>query len=413
MELLLLVVIAINCLFGIIIILMIMRSNNNKGASRDQIQSLLAQSSQLQMQQTHQVETNLVERFIKLEQATSKDLFVFKENITKELNTDFNRLNEQLERRLLAINEKVEQRLDKGFEKTSQTFQNVIERLGKIDEAQKKIDALSSNIISLQDILTDKKTRGTFGEVQLAHIFDTVFGTNDQIYQLQYRLKNGTQTDLMLFAPDPLGSIAIDSKFPLENYRRLTDRSLSELEAASASKLFVSDVKKHIDAIADKYICPPETADQAIMFIPAEAIFAEIHAYHSSLIDYASKRNVWIASPTTLMALLSTLQVVLRNMERDKYAQVIREELERLGLEFARYKDRWDKLSRSIDTVSKTVKEVHTTTNKITRRFDEISNAKFIEAAESNPDLLLSDRLSDSMVTEYNWDEDEDVEDDE
>ena len=143
-----------------------------------------------------------------------------------------------------------------------------------------------------------------------------------------------------------------------------------------SEKLFKTDMKKHIDAIANKYIIPGETADQAILFLPAEAIFAEVYAYHKDLMDYAYKKRVWIAGPTTLMSTLTTLQIIMKNIERDKYTKVIHQELKLLDEEFKRYKDRWDKLSRSIDTVSKDVKDIHTTTDKITKRFNSINQVE-------------------------------------
>ena len=257
---------------------------------------------------------------------------------------------------------------------------DVLERLSKIDEAQKKIDSLSNDIVSLQGILTDKKSRGIFGEVNLNHILSSVFGDkNDSIYQTQYKFKNDTIADAVLFAPEPLGTIAIDSKFPLENYRIMVDKRFSSSDRETAAKLFKSDVKKHIDAISSKYIIPGETSDQAIMFLPAEAIFAELNAYHSDIIEYAYKKRVWITSPTTLMSTLTTIEVIIKNNERDKYTKIIQEELSKLSVEFSRYKDRWDKLSRSIQTVSKDVEDIHTTTDKITKRFNSINSVDIKE----------------------------------
>ena len=177
-----------------------------------------------------------------------------------------------------------------------------------------------------------------------------------------------------MFAPNPLGTIAIDSKFPLENYQKMTDKTLSKDQREMALKLFKNDVKKHIDAISTKYIIEGQTANEAIMFLPAEAIFAEINAYHSDLLNYAYNKKVWLTSPTTLMSTLTIIQMILKNMERDKYAKVIHEELNKLGIEFDKYKIRWDKLARSIDSVSKDVKDINITTNKITKRFNSISN---------------------------------------
>ena len=328
-------------------------------------------------------EARITERLGNLEVTIVKELNSFKEGLQKELQTDFTKLNEQVERRLLAINEQVNTRLDQNFEKTNKTFTSVIERLSKIDEAQKKIDHLSSDIISLQNVLTDKKSRGIYGEVNLKHILANVFGEkNDAIYRLQYTLPNKTIADSVLFAPEPLGTIVIDSKFPLEHYQKMVDRSLSKQERDVAEKMFKQDVKKHIDAIADKYIIEGVTSNQAIMFLPAEAIFAEMNAYHQDLIDYAYKRRVFIASPTTLLSTLTVIQMIIKNMERDKYASIIHEELNKLGLEFSRYKERWDKLSRSIQAVNKDVENVSITTEKISKKFDSINKAEFSNQIE-------------------------------
>ncbi len=322
-------------------------------------------------------ESNITERLGKMETTVVKELSEFNKNLTQDLNKDFNELNGKLENRLFLINEKVNERLDENFEKTNKTFVNVLERLSKIDEAQKKIDLLSNDIVSLQSVLTDKKSRGIFGEVNLKHILVSVFGENNtRIYELQYKLENGTIVDCMLFAPEPLGNIAIDSKFPLENYQAMVNKNNSEVVRGNAEKLFKADMKKHIDAIADKYIIPGVTSDQAILFLPAEAIFAEVNAYHQDIIDYAYQRRVWITSPTTLISTLTTIEIIMKNMDRDKYAREIQKELQILGVEFKRYKERWDKLSRSIESVSRDVKDIHTTTNKITTKFDSISKAE-------------------------------------
>ena len=319
-------------------------------------------------------EREITTRLQTLEINTMKELQSFKDDLNKSLHSDFEHLNEQVEKRLLAVNEQVNLRLDQNFEKTNKTFTNVIERLSKIDEAQKKIDILSSDIISLQSILTDKKTRGIYGEVHLKHLMSNIFGEkNDTIYRLQYPLPNSTIVDCILFAPSPLGTIGIDSKFPLEHYQKMVDRKLSKEERLIAEKQFKLDVKKHIDAIADKYIIEGVTSRQAIMFLPAEAIFAEINAYHQDLVDYAYRRRVFITSPTTLISTLTVIQMIIKNMEKDKYTSIIHEELNKLGLEFARYKERWDKLSKSIQTVNKDVENVSITTDKISKKFTSIN----------------------------------------
>ena len=325
-------------------------------------------------------ESNITERLGKLEVNMIKELGDFKTDLNRNMNDDFTKLNEQVEKRLLLINEKVNERLDQNFEKTNKTFMNVIERLSKIDEAQKKIETLSTDIVSLQGILTDKKTRGIFGEVNLKHILVSVFGEkNDNIYRLQYTLSNGTIADSVLFAPEPLGTICIDSKFPLEHYQLMVDKKQPLDARENYEKMFKQDMKKHIDAISSKYIIPGETTDQAILFLPAEAIFAEVNAYHNDLINYAYKKHVWITSPTTLISTLTVIEMIIKNIERDKYTSIIHEELNKLGIEFSRYKERWDKLARSIQTVNKDVENVYVTTEKISKKFENINKVDVIK----------------------------------
>ncbi len=328
-------------------------------------------------------ESNITERLGKLETSVVKELSNNQIELTRTLNNDLEKLNEKLEKRLIMINDKVNDRLDENFSKTNKTFTSILERLTIIDEAQKKIDELSTDIVSLQSILTDKKSRGIFGEINLRHILVSVFGErNDSVYKLQYTFPNSMIADAVLFAPEPLGTVAIDSKFPLENYQNMVDRSKPQVDRNNYEKQFKMDVKKHIDAISDKYIIPGITTNQAIMFLPAEAIFAEINAYHNDLVEYAHKKRIWITSPTTLISTVTIIQVLLKNMERDKYAKVIQDELSKLGMEFSRYKERWDKLSRSIETVNKDVENIHITTDKISKRFEAISSVeidKYIE----------------------------------
>ena len=253
-------------------------------------------------------EISIVEKLGRFEFNITKDINNFKNDFDKELNGNFDKMNEKIERKLNLINDKVNERLDQNFEKTNKTFSNILERLSKIDEAQKKIETLSGDIVSLQSVLTDKKK----------------------------------------------------SQEMREKYE----------------KMFKADMKKHIDAISSKYIIPDETSDQAIMFLPAEAIFAEVNAYHQDIIDYAYKKHVWVTSPTTLISTLTVVQMIIKNMERDKYTSIIHNELNKLGQEFSRYKERWDHLAKSIQTVNKDVENVHITTEKISKRFNEISGVE-------------------------------------
>ncbi len=320
---------------------------------------------------------DIVQKLNNFELNLVKELNEFQLKFSKNVTEDFHKLNNNIEERLRFITNVVNERLDENFEKTNKTFISVLERLSKIDEAQKKIDVLSGDIISLQNVLTDKKSRGIFGEVNLTNIMSNVFGEkNDKIYKLQYLFKTGVQADCVLFAPEPLGAIVIDSKFPLENYQAMVNKKNPKEIRLNAEKAFKADIKKHIDDIAHKYIIPGITNDQAIMFLPAEAIFAEINAYHPDLVNYSYKKKVWLTSPTTLISTLTTIQIIIKNIERDKYASVIHDELKLLDIEFKRYKERWDKLARTIDTVNRDVKDIHITTDKINKHFEEISSVE-------------------------------------
>ncbi len=366
---------------------------------REQVSKDIGKQNELVATKLGDFQNNLTERFGKLEvglgdsfanlasklnkdlvsnkEELTRNILEFRKEIAKELNENFSSLKMEMEKHLNAINEKVDERLMEGFKQTNETFSSILARLSKIDEAQRKIESLSSDIVSLQDVLTDKKSRGTFGEVQLGQLLAAVFGEkNDSVYELQHKLPNGKITDAILKTPEPLGLVAIDSKFPLENYRRMIDRELHEHERAQATRDFKLNVKRHIDNIADRYIIPEHTSNQAIMFIPAEAVFAEIYAYHEDLVNYSQKKRVWIVSPTTLMSVMTTIQVVLQNMERERLASIIHVELNKLGEEFKRYRRRWNKLKSHIERVSDDVRNVHITTEKISDKFEKISNAE-------------------------------------
>jgi len=397
MEKLTIVLLIISVVINVIILLKVFKNNSeNKILTElklnlsqnnlhmiDLLSGKIADSEKRQIKEILANKLETVERLEKNTNKMTESFMSFSVGTSKTLNENFVSLNERVSSNLERINMKVEERLSEGFDKTNKTFVNILERLSKIDEAQRKIDSLSTNIISLQDVLTDKKSRGTFGEVQLNHILKTVFGEkNTPIYELQKRLNNGTIADAVLHIPEPVGMLCVDSKFPLENYQRMIDKSIPESERRIYERDFKTNVKKHINDISAKYIVEGVTSEQAIMFLPAEAIFAEINAYHQDLIDYASSKKVWIASPTTLMSVLSTVQVVIRNMEREKYAGIIHEELNKLGKEFKLYKDRWDSLAKDIRKVYDDVDKINITSNKIEKKFDRISKVEVVTPEE-------------------------------
>jgi len=290
------------------------------------------------------------------------------------LTQSISRLTDRTDNRLKEISGQVEQRLSEGFEKTTQTFNDILKRLALIDDAQKKITELSGNVVSLQEVLNDKRSRGAFGEVQLKALIANTMPESH--YQMQQKLSNDKIADCMLYLPDPTGQIAIDAKFPLESYRKMTDISLADADRKEASKQFMRDIKKHINDIANKYIIPPETADGAVMFIPAESVFAEIHGHYPELVEFAYTCKVWMVSPTTLMAILTTASAVIMDEQTRKQVHIIKEHLSALGRDFVRFQSRMENLSRHIGLVSKDVEQVHVSARKISSRFEKIDRVE-------------------------------------
>ncbi len=302
-------------------------------------------------------------------------------NATLQLTGSIEGLSKVVDARLEEISGKVTERLDEGFKKTNDTFVRVMERLATIDKAQEKIDGLTTNVVSLQALLGDKRSRGAFGEVQLEGLVRNVMPNGT--YEMQYSLPNGTRVDCALFLPEPTGLVAVDSKFPLENYHRMYENGVTDAEKVIAQRQFKADVKKHVDDIASKYIIADVTSDGAVMFIPAEAVFAEIHANHRDIVDYAMAKNVWVVSPTTLMAVLNTARAVLKDVETRKQVHIIKEELGKLGKEFGRFDTRMKKLADHIRLAHEDAQEVQTTSQKISRRFSQIERVELAGDAAS------------------------------
>ncbi|MBL7016904.1 MAG: DNA recombination protein RmuC [Kiritimatiellales bacterium] len=277
-------------------------------------------------------------------------------------------------RQLEQIGEKVEQRLEHGFDKTSKVFQDVLKRLVEIDKAQEKIAELSGNVVSLQEVLSDKRSRGAFGEVQLSALISNMMPENS--YSLQHTFPGGVRADCVLFLPEPTGTVCIDSKFPLESYQRMTDLAVGDADRKTAEQQFRQDIKKHIKDIASKYIIPGETSDGAVMFIPAEAIFAEIHSHYPDLVEEAQRARVWLTSPTTMMAVLTTARAVLKDAATRQQVHIIQEHLSVLAQDFGRFQVRMDKLAAHIGQAQKDVGEVQTSARKITSRFEKIEKVE-------------------------------------
>lgn len=306
-------------------------------------------------------------------------------------------LTNTVETQLKEIHSQVETRLSKGFEKTTEVFSDVIKRLALIDAAQQKIAELSNSIMSLQEILNDKRSRGAFGEVQLSALIRNVLP--EPHFSFQHTLTNGKRPDCILFLPEPTGNITIDAKFPLENFRLLMDTSHNATEKKKHEQQFRIDIRKHIMDIAEKYIHPPETADGAMLFIPAEAIFAEIHANYPELVAMAQRAKVWLVSPTTMMAILTTARAVLKDAATRQQMHIIQKHLQLLATDFDRFQKRMDNLARHIAQANSDVSDVHTSAKKITQRFEKIERVELANILEPASALEADEMLTEDEPT--------------
>ena len=314
----------------------------------------------------------------------NKELTGFQTKINEDLSKDFKSLNESIEKRMSETNGKVEERLSKGFVETNKTFVQIAERVKVIDDAQKKIESLSEEMIGLQNILSNNQARGAFGEYQLNQLLLSVFGENDRLYQTQYTIlkdKNETyRADAVIFMPKPNGMVAIDSKFPYSSYSKLFDNNeLTKEENDRLISDFGREVKKHITDIANKYIVTGITSDYAIMFVPSDGILALLHSKLVTIIEYARNKNITIVSPTTLIPLLSSFQAVAIDFERSKHTKEIIEQLKKLKINFRIFGDEWSKLNRSIDTLRKDGDKVNNRVEKLNTRFHDIDKVNFLE----------------------------------
>lgn len=288
--------------------------------------------------------------------------------------THFEQLMQVTRNKLQDINDQVDKTLTTGFEKTTATFQNVIERLAIIDQAQKRISDLSSHVVNLQEILVDNRSRGAFGEVQLSALIRNMVPENH--FSMQHTLSNGKRVDCLLLLPKPTGNIGIDAKFPLNTYRQMTQPGLAETERKLLQQQFKRDIKIHIHDIASKYQIAGETSDGAIMFIPAEVVFAEIHGQHQDLVEYAHQNRVWLTSPTTMMAILTTARAVIKDEATRQQVHIIQQHLGLLGQDFYRFQKRMDQLAKHISQAQQDVEQVHASSKKISRRFSQIESVE-------------------------------------
>ena len=282
-----------------------------------------------------------------------------------------------LNERLDQVGHRVGTSLEESSAKTVETLGNLAARLAVIDEAQKNITELSGQVVGLQDILANRQARCAFGEVQLQDIVRNALPPS--AYMFQATLKGGSRADCLIHLPNPPGSIAIDAKFPLDAYHLLRNAK-DDGERTVAQRQFRGDLLKHVVAIAEKYIVPGETAESALMFLPSEAVYAELHANFPDVVTKSYQARVWIVSPTTLMATLNTVRAVLKDVEMRKQAGVIQKYVGLLLKDVERLDDRVENLEKHFQSAEKDIREIRTSTDQITKRGEKIHDVELGEA---------------------------------
>jgi DNA recombination protein RmuC len=299
------------------------------------------------------------------------------DRLAERLQAQERALSQNVEQRLADFSKRLGDRLQEHSTQSHNTLSDLRERLAVIDKAQQNITELSSQVVSLQDILANKQARGAFGEVQLKDIVSAILPPS--AYDFQVVLSGGQRADCLLRLPNPPGPIAIDAKFPLESYQALRDAK-DEAQRVQAARAFAADVRKHVQDIASKYIQPGETAESALMFLPSEAVYAELHASFRAVVEESYRARVWIVSPTTLMATLNTVRAVLKDVRMREQAGVIQNELLMLLRDVERLDERVGKLQRHHDQSGEDLRQIRISTDKVTKRAERIEELQLEEA---------------------------------
>ena len=288
-----------------------------------------------------------------------------------------------MDEKINILDKKVDDKLKEGFKGTTETISQVRERLKVIDEAQKQMEGLGKEVVSLKSVLEGNQTRGQYGEYQLEMVLHNVFGDTTGCYELQHTMKkvrdgDDVRADAVVFMPEPNKMICIDSKFPFQTYSKLFDAT-DENEKESLKKAFAADVRKHITAIKDKYIVEGKTAPEAMMFIPNDGVFAYIHHDLQDVVEYAREKRVILTSPSTLPPMLVTINMVRIEVERAKNAAEISKQIQKLGKDFEKFGEEWTTLSNRLDLASKAREALDKRVGRLTSKFDSISASETSE----------------------------------
>jgi DNA recombination protein RmuC len=327
------------------------------------------------------VQADLAELSARVRQISEGQLTA-QNQLSERLQAQERALNQALHDRLETVTRRVGESLEKGQVRQDEALQALRERLARIDEAQRNIVKLSSQVDGLREIFVDKRARGAFGEIQLKDLVEKVLPPS--AYRLQATVNGTYRVDCLLLLPNPPGPISVDAKFPLEPYHALRaaqdDRSLKQ-----AAAQFSAAMRKHIQDIATKYIVPGETAESALMFLPSEAIYAELHANFPELVEASYRARVFIVSPTTLWAMLNTIRAVLQDVQMREQAGVIQQEIQKMMADVGRLDERVGHLQRHFEQAGNDLRQIRISTEKVTNRGERIVNLDFDE--ESPPAL--------------------------
>ena len=389
MEIAAIIISSLALLAIIVAIVLIVRKPNNTQTSQVDLKEIGMLQQQLNSL-TDQLKTNIklsvseeitkvMEQSQKSNELNNEKLERFQAGITESLNKRFDALNKQIDDKLIEINKKVDEKLAEGFKSTGETMAQVRERLQAIDAAQKNIEKLSSDVVSLKSVLEGNQSRGQYGEYQLSMVLHSVFGDTTGCYQEQFTMKkvkdgDDVRADAVVFMPEPNKMICIDSKFPFQDYQRIFETDIQE-EKDRLTKEFGNAVKKHITVIKDKYIVEGKTAPEALMFIPNDGVFAFIHHNLEEVVEYARSKKVILTSPSTLPAILVTINMVRIEVERSKNAEEINRHLQRLAKDFEMFGREWDKFSNALEQTGKRREELDHRVGRITNKFQAINTS--------------------------------------
>lgn len=379
-------------------VILLITLKGRKGVSSEQSGDIKARLEMMDKQTEKTINLAISEGMNKLTkefgtntEKNQQNLNHFQAEISEYLQKRIDSLNKQMEDKIAQLDKKVEDKLKENFKGTSEAMSQVRERLQAIDDAQKQMEGLGKEVVALKTVLEGNQSRGQYGEYQLSMVLNQVFGDTTGCYEEQYTMKkvrdgDDVRADAVVFMPEPNKMIAIDSKFPFQDYARLFDAETQE-EKETYKREFASAVKKHITVIKDKYIVEGKTAPEALMFIPNDGVFAYIHHELQDVVEYAREKKVILTSPSTLPPILVTINMVRIEVERAKNAQIISKNLARLGKDFEMFAREWETLSGRLELASKAREQLDSRVSKITTKFEGIK-ASDISEIDHNPEQI-------------------------